>query len=203
MITNERRLSASAHEEWGLHDSKQARCSLRKFFYCLLQFGVWSRRAEKLISRIQSDIPYINLWATLSVRCQTQRQPNQFHFCYTAFENTVSLSKASIRSTREGKRVSKVWEHCNEDRMAMKSSLPMFTVCKVLRSVTEKWLSLIALFWNGIILTLQIHFFSFCEHLVAPAASCTARVIMLVTCLNKNKKGKWRINALHRFLSTH
>lgn len=31
--------------------------------------------------------------------------------------------------------------------------------------------------------TLKIHFLSFCEHLVASAASCTAGVIMFVTCL--------------------
>lgn len=31
--------------------------------------------------------------------------------------------------------------------------------------------------------TLKIHFLSFCEHLVAPAASCTAGVVMFVTCL--------------------
>lgn len=44
------------------------------------------------------------------------------------------------------------------------------------------------LFWNGDILTLQIHFFSFCEHLVASAASCTAWMIMLVTCLKQKQK---------------
>lgn len=31
--------------------------------------------------------------------------------------------------------------------------------------------------------TLKIHFLSFCEHLVASAASCTAGVVMFVTCL--------------------
>ena len=32
-------------------------------------------------------------------------------------------------------------------------------------------------------LTLKIHFLSFCEHLVASAASCTTRVVMFVTRL--------------------
>lgn len=39
-----------------------------------------------------SGISYTSLCAKLSVRCQIQRQPNKFHFCYTAFENTVCLS---------------------------------------------------------------------------------------------------------------
>lgn len=38
-------------------------------------------------------------------------------------------------------------------------------------------------------LTLQVHFLSFCEHLVASAASCTAWMVMLVTCLKENRKG--------------
>lgn len=77
----------------------------------------------------------------------------------------------------------------------------MGMVYKFLRSVTEKSQCPIFFFWNGDILTLQIHFFSFCEHLVASAASCTAWMIMLVTCLNKNKKGTWGTNALHCFLT--
>lgn len=38
---------------------------------------------------------------------------------------------------------------------------------------------------NGYKLTLQIHFFSFCEHFVTSAASCTTRVIMFVPCLKQ------------------
>lgn len=48
---------------------------------------------------------------------------------------------------------------------------------------------LLAQLGNESILTLQVHFFSFREHLVASAASCTARMIMLVTCLKKYKQG--------------
>lgn len=32
-------------------------------------------------------------------------------------------------------------------------------------------------------LTLQIHLFSLCEHLIAPAASRTAGVVVLISCL--------------------
>lgn len=31
--------------------------------------------------------------------------------------------------------------------------------------------------------TLQIHLFSFCEHLIAPAASRTAGMVVLISCL--------------------
>lgn len=49
-------------------------------------------------------------------------------------------------------------------------------------------------------LTLQIHLFSFCEHLIAPAASRAAGVIVLISCLeNTDRKTdlaswgeKWR-----------
>ena len=39
-----------------------------------------------------SGISYTSLCVKLSMRCQIQRQPNKFHFCYIAFENTVCLS---------------------------------------------------------------------------------------------------------------
>lgn len=39
----------------------------------------------------------------------------------------------------------------------------------------------------GAHLTLKIHFLSFCEHLIAPAASCTAGVVMFVTCLQEKR----------------
>lgn len=51
MIKNQRRDAVNVHEEWDLHGSKQTHYSFWKIFPCLLQFGVWSRRAEKLISR--------------------------------------------------------------------------------------------------------------------------------------------------------
>lgn len=37
-------------------------------------------------------------------------------------------------------------------------------------------------------LTLQIHLFSFCEHLIAPAASRTAGVIVLISCLENTDR---------------
>lgn len=38
------------------------------------------------------------------------------------------------------------------------------------------------------LLTLQIHLLSFCEHLITPAASCTAGMVVLISCLRKEKK---------------
>lgn len=42
-----------------------------------------------------------------------------------------------------------------------------------------------------LLLTLQIHLLSFCEHLITPAASCTAGVVVLISCLRKVKKKKF------------
>lgn len=36
--------------------------------------------------------------------------------------------------------------------------------------------------------TLQIHFLSFCEHLITSAASCTAGMVVLISCLRKQKR---------------
>ena len=40
------------------------------------------------------------------------------------------------------------------------------------------------------VLTLQIHLFSFCEHLIAPAASRTAGVVVLIPCLESTERTK-------------
>lgn len=82
------------------HESRQAHCSLWKFFHCLLQFGVWSRNwsAEFRGNPLTLfGISYTSLGTKLSMRCQVQRQTKKFHFCYTAFEN--SLSQLGCRVT--------------------------------------------------------------------------------------------------------
>lgn len=43
-------------------------------------------------------------------------------------------------------------------------------------------------------LTLKIHFLSFGEHLVASAASCTAGVVMFVTCLQEKREGLFSLH---------
>lgn len=115
-----------------------------------------------------------------------------------------SLCNASYGHLLEWKGFTwKVREHCRRwDGYSPPCLYYMGIVYKLLRSVTQKLQSLVFLVWNGDILTLQVHFFSFREHLVASAASCTAWMIMLVTCLNENKKGKWGTKASHCFVST-